>query len=558
MLTTLAQVIDELRGGQLTEHRHSNIELKEDWAQSHGEKLSALANKTGQSDSWFIVGVTDTGQLVGKQEKWAKAREEVISQHVNENLDPIQACKGITCYEINSAWIILICVRNPGEVVYWDKYAYTGSGTTTRVMEPDEILKLRITLPGLTDFSSQNISSTYDQALLQMFTSRVMSKGATIESPSESRLGDQEVLQKLGIADRQTSRILFGGCTYRVIKYDKLERPVENSTRTGLYGLLRDDFLTEIQRWTGEEVATPEPYPQRALKETLANAVAHAAYFENDGEVILELFPNHLSIGNLCLRESAYFANRWFSRSHKTVNGLLMEVLRVAGHVDELGRGKNLIYSESIKNGKRPPEVFLERAGRYDHWRLVLYAGEASHLELRLLERIRAIYSDQQKALIAHALVLWRDKPVSEISNYIDGDFSRQFAEVLASLDGATFYWKAQDRIVLARWASVLLGEGKDSKTFSPAEEEQLRSLAYEIRTKYYGGHITPKDLRRLAHMGNTASEKSLSSKLLSKWASESFVTRLGKGKFQFVNQMAPSLPDFSEFLKRFQQNIQS
>ena len=53
-----------------------------------------------------------------------------------------------------------------------------------------------------------------------------------------------------------------------------------------------------------------------------------------------------------------------------TINGLLMEVLRVAGHVDELGRGKNLIFSDSIKNGKRSPEVILERAGRYDRWKL--------------------------------------------------------------------------------------------------------------------------------------------------------------------------------------------
>ena len=264
----------------------------------------------------------------------------------------------------------------------------------------------------------------------------------------------------------------------------------------------------------------------------------------------MEIYPDHISIGNLCLRDSVYFANRWFSRSHKTVNGLLMEVLRIAGHVDELGRGKNLIFSESIRNGKRPPEVILERAGRYDRWKLLLYGGEADERQIRLLERIRAIYGDDQKVLIAHALVLWRDKPVTEITNYIDGDFSRQFAEVLSNLKGPTFYWKAQDKIVLSRWASVLLGEGKDSKTFSPAEEEQMRTFAYDIRMNYHGGYITPKDLRDLAHMGNTPSEKSLSSKLLSKWTSEGSVRKLGQGKFQFVKKVEFPSSDFSELLK--------
>jgi len=145
---------------------------------------------------------------------------------------------------------------------------------------------------------------------------------------------------------------------------------------------------------------------------------------------------------------------------------------------------------------------------------------------------------------------IWRDKPVTEITNYIDGDFSRQFAEVLSNLKGPTFYWKAQDKIVLSRWASVLLGEGKDSKTFSPAEEEQMRTFAYDIRMNYHGGYITPKDLRDLAHMGNTPSEKSLSSKLLSKWTSEGSVRKLGQGKFQFVKKVEFPLSDFSELLK--------
>jgi hypothetical protein len=64
----------------------------------------------------------------------------------------------------------------------------------------------------------------------------------------------------------------------------------------------------------------------------------------------------------------------------------------------------------------------------------LLYGGTQDENLLRLLERSRAVYKDAQKALVAHALVLWRNQPVSEIRNYIDGDFSRQFAEVLSGL----------------------------------------------------------------------------------------------------------------------------
>src|SRR3990167_8863335 len=99
MLTNLQNLIEEIRLGKALEHRHPNLELKEDWVQKHGEKLSALGNKTEQPVSWLVVGMTNEGKLVGRDENWAKQREEVISQQINENLDPIQACKGVECRE---------------------------------------------------------------------------------------------------------------------------------------------------------------------------------------------------------------------------------------------------------------------------------------------------------------------------------------------------------------------------------------------------------------------------------------------------------------------------
>ena len=321
-----------------------------------------------------------------------------------------------------------------------------------------------------------------------------------------------------------------------MVRYRADGEPISNNTSAGVYGLLTDDFLEDTQQWTQRQLRAPEPpYPKRALREAIANAVAHAAYFEADGDIIVEQHPDRIIISNLCVRESAYFANLWFSRSHRTVNGFLMEILRVAGHVDELGRGKHLIFSESIKNGKKPPLVAVERAGRYDRWKLTLYGGTQDATLLRLFERCRSSYRDEQKALIAQALVLWRDRPVTEIRNQIDGDFSRQFAEVLAGLEGPIFYYREHDRITLRRWAQILLGEGKDSKAFSPAEERNLRDFSYEAQTQYHDGYITPRDLRKLAAMADTPSEQSLSSAMLAKWQEEGVVKRVRRGQYRFV-----------------------
>jgi predicted HTH transcriptional regulator len=441
-LNTVDDILSALKGGTLKEHVHVNLELKEDWAQKHGDKISALANKLGPDTRWLVIGVKDSGALANHDEKWAKKTEEVVSQHFNNNLDPSQACTGLYPIEVDGKWIIAVRLQNPGDVVYWGDHAYGAVGTTTSPLSPEDVLKLRLQLPGLTDFSSQPTNDPYSPALVQDFAASVSEKGHMTEFSPETA-GGADVLKKLDIAGRQAARILVGTTRYRVVMYDRNGDPVRNERRMGLFGMLAQTFFAEIQNWTKSGLSiTTSPYSTRALKEALANAVAHAAYFEGDGDIIVEIFTDRVTVSNLCLRESVYFANRWFSRSHKTVNALLMEVMRIAGLVDELGRGKHLIFSEALRSGNRPPEVVIERAGKFDRWKLTLYGGTKDEKLVRLLERSRGIYKDEQKALIAQALVLWRDKPVTEIRNFIDGDFSRQFAEVLSSLEGPIFYWK--------------------------------------------------------------------------------------------------------------------
>ncbi len=554
MLKTLDDVVTAVRNGALKEHLHVNVELKADWAQKYGDKLSALGNKLGGSPRWLIVGVHDDGQLAKRNEKWVKNTEEVVSQHINNLLDPNQACTGVHSVEIDGSWIVAVGVRNPGDVVYWGDDAFIAAGTTVKKMVAEDILKLRIQLPGLTDYSKQPAHARYNDDLVHKFACRVAEKGFSTEFSQAELDSGAQVLQKLEMDGRQVARILFGDATYRVVRYDNSGEPIENKRYSGLYGLLTPEFTADIQSWTQAAMGVAEPpYSDRALKEALANAVAHAAYFERDGDVIVELFPDRITLGNLCVRESAYFANRWFSRSHKTVNPLLMEVLRIGGMVDELGRGKNVIFAEALRGGKRPPEVVIERAGKHDRWKLSLFGSLEDEKLLRLLERSRSIYNDEQKALIAQALVLWRAKPVSDVRNYIDGDFSRQFAEVLAGLEGPIFYWAEQDRIILRRWAEVLIGEGKDSKAFSPGEEKSLRKLAYDLHSQYHDGYITPKDLRGLAAMSDTRAEVVLSSTMLKKWEKEGVVEHVSRGRYRFLKKAKKAdTTDFLQLLELF------
>jgi hypothetical protein len=532
------------------EHRQPNMELKESWTKDNGRKISALGNRTDEEPKWLCVGITDKGTLVGHDEKWARANEQIVSQQVNQFLDPSQACTGITCHDLDGRWIIVLKVENPGAVVKWDGAAYKGVGTTLQIMDAAQVMELTVRLPGLSDYSAQSWAGSISPESLIPFAKHLFSRRPELARDIHGEEQAVEFLGEIGIKDTNVTRILFGNCPYRVIYYDASEQVVDNSKGFGLANLLSGTFLDSIESWSSDQTGVPSPvYPPRALREALANAVAHAAYFENDGEIIVEAFKDRLSISNLCVRESEYFANRWFSRSHKTINRLLMECLRFSGHVDELGLGKNVIFAESLRNGKRAPLVNVEQGHRYDRWRLFIYGGHSDETQLRLLQRCRQTYSDERKALIASALVLWRDRQVAEIRKFIDGESLPLFAEVLADHYGPLFYYEKEDRIILRRWASVLIGEGKDSKQLSIPEEERLRDLAYELRSEYRGGYITPKELRDLAGMGHTAAEGVLISQLLRKWKSEGVVESVRRGLYRFV-QRESRMADITKILE--------
>ncbi|MFV3407450.1 helix-turn-helix domain-containing protein [Bdellovibrio bacteriovorus] len=539
MIETLEQLLDLVENNSLREHRFQNLELKEDWQQTHGKKISGLSNKR-LSKSWMVIGVSDHGEIAKKNEKWARGTEEIISQQINSNLNPVFAVEAIHCRSVKNGeyWIIAIEITFPEVIVNWQNKAYKASGTTCEEMNSIETLEFIIQHPGKFDITAKPANFEASEKLVASFIDRLSKVRPDPDLTSLGSKSASEVLKELNISGKQTSRILFGNCKVRVVFYDSYENVVTNDTVIGAYQILEDHLIQKIQDHARQYNGLTDSFPANALKEAIANSVAHAAYFESDGEITLEIYPSRISISNLCLNDSEIFANKWFSRSHRTVNNLLMETLRLSKHVDELGRGKGIIFRDSLLKGKQPPVVQIESAGRYARWRLYIYGGTTNERQERLLERLREYFQgDINKALIANALIFWSDKPVSSITPYIDGDSLKAFADVLSDLKGPIFYWKERDQIVLRRWVKVLLTDGADSKSLTPAEEEDLLQRAYKFQSQFGKGLISPKDLRDLAQMGTTASERTLSTNLLKKWESKGAVIKVRNGLYQFQNK---------------------
>ncbi len=531
--TLLAVIAD----GSLREYKYTNVECKRSWKQDNGKSISALCNRNTEGPSFLVIGVEDNGELSNHLESWMKSEEENISQHLNQYLDPAQTCLSIECKMLLDGAVIIMHLQNPGSVVKWNMKSYKGAGTTKEIMSPEEEMERVMSLPGMTDYSKRPWSGSYNEDLAISYLDRVIKHRQDVPfSEADIKRDHIKALSYIRLLGNNVTRILFGDVGYRLVMYDKKNNPSVNTTRHGLYSLVSDQMINEIQEWCKKQSnGSFKPFSEKALHEAIANAVAHAAYFEQDGDIIVEAYPNRVEVSNLCLPDAAYFANRWFSKSHKTFNALLMESLRLVAMVDELGRGKTMIYTESIKSGRKPPEVYIEGAGRLNRWRTIVYGGKRDRRQLNLINRLKDVYDSEGKVMIAAALVLWHDKPVQSLRQYIDGDSAPHFAEVLSDLKGPIFYYEKEDRIILNRWVTILLSEGKQSKALSQAEKEGLFKFAFQLQTQYNDGYITPKELRELTHMTNSRSEQVLSCNLLKEWQSEGKVVKIKQGTYRFV-----------------------
>ena len=84
MINNQEELLKTISTGKLLEHRAQNIELKQNWDQSNGKKISAFANKVLEGPAWLVVGVKDDGGLFGHSEGWAKKpKKKFLSTLIN-------------------------------------------------------------------------------------------------------------------------------------------------------------------------------------------------------------------------------------------------------------------------------------------------------------------------------------------------------------------------------------------------------------------------------------------------------------------------------------------
>lgn len=533
------ELLEKLSSQQAAENE--SLEFKSQWHEDCGKSVSAIGNR--ENGGWLIVGISDKGYLLENSSSWIKKQEALIESHISQHLEPSSAAQAISVEALNNKQFALIEIINPKAAVSWRGKFYKRTGQRTEEMAPGEKQELELKRPGL-DFSAFEAKQPINAALVLDFA-KFLKNG----NEHWTKLSADNVLSKLTIKDKNASGILFGlgPFSFRIARYNKESELIDQDEKEGLYSLLKEDFIQNIQSWTRSKgislipgslsITEEKPYPEAVLREALVNAVAHSAFEKREGGITVELYQNRIKISNRCSAKAAAFIRQKFSQSHFSYNPLLMKILRKARFSDEFGTGKNKIFKRMIESGRREPLFEYQKiSNNYGIWSTTIYNEQPDQKFLRLLKKLKKLYADNaDKCKLAAALILWRDKTLEEVFSYIDTYHKKIIMEIFSD-NGSPFLLANEyprenrkspaKKILLKRWAKIQL-EGQDSKAFSREEENQLKGILQDYSYKENRrGYITNKEARRLFGLSNSQSEIVQLSKLFQKWEKSGFMKK--------------------------------
>ena len=467
---SLAAIKQGLASGTLTEISYPRLELKSKWKTDHGKSISAIANHEALMGGWLIIGVDDDGKLTGKDEAWCKKNYERIGEQINQFLNPMQAVKEIHTTSFDSAYCIMLEIKNPDYVTYWAERAYKRAGSSIAEMKAGERAALAMRLPG-DDYSSLPWQGEVNSALVLDFAKKVLEKGSPDFPQDLSKLSSSQILRLMRLDGKMAAGILFGDVPVRIAHYDADDQVDSNVQKKGLYTILSDSFIDHIQAASERKGATVEgnstslkeyrPYPPKLLREILANAVAHSLYQRYYGEIIIDIHLDRVTVRNNAALEAEVFAKQCYSKRTMAKNKLLMEVLRLAGITDELGTGKANVFRLAMEAGKEEPIIEFNKEGNFGKWQITVCNSQRHpHIGNLLLKLSNAQLPTPLHKRIATALVLWKDRQWSEIQTRLD-DYHRKIADEVIEHDNSPVSI-VDDKLFVQHWAEAAL-KGQNS-----------------------------------------------------------------------------------------------
>lgn len=348
------------------------------------EAVVCLCNRPGDEPGYLLVGVEDNGRITG-----ARARHEggtqpgMVSAMISGRTRPAQSCP-VELVELSGKQVLVIQVaasRSPvgtatGKHVrralgskgqpeclpyhfhemqssladrqFQDYTALKVAGATWEDLDPLEFERFRRCVR----------ESRGDAALLELSDAELAKALGAVEA--NGTISGIRVLGLLLFGREAALREFLPG---HEVAFQELDGTAVKTNVFQRWPLLRCmEFLMEHLRTRIREqevnlgmlrIAVPD-YPERAMREAVANALVHRDY-SRMGAVHVQLHGDHLEVSNPGgFPEGVTLANLLVTPP-RARNLLLADAFKRAGLVERTARGIDTIFEEQLRNGRPAP-----------------------------------------------------------------------------------------------------------------------------------------------------------------------------------------------------------
>lgn len=341
------------------------------------KSICAMLNSQG---GVILVGVADDGEIAGVNDPDESMAE--INSHIAEQLSPVPLFS-VSSHAISDKTILMIDVPQGADKPYSldrvfyvrvGKQTFRADADTTATIVGDAAAKLtRWEAEPLPGFEIDDC----DQFELESTRIEILDSG---------RLGsrfldeDLDLLQRLQLTQRgqltNGAAVLFArdplswspNLAIRIVSFvsEKTADIANDTMITGPAVSSFHDAVTKIQQLTGysgrfgnESVEREDvpAYPVYALREGLVNAIVHRDYTLLGGKILVEIYPNHLTIQN-----PGRLPTGWkvadLKKKHGSVpfNPNIARVFYLRRLMEQLGIGTQKVVDECKKIGADVPK----------------------------------------------------------------------------------------------------------------------------------------------------------------------------------------------------------
>ncbi len=294
--------------GEATEY-DKKIMLERKKPKSWLKSVSAFANCEGGA---LIFGISDDSELVGLED--AKKDSEIISEAIKSRMDPIPVVN-LKFDEIDGKRLIILHVSAGQETPYYyvgdnQRLAYVRIGNESVVADRVQLKALVMKGSGRTydglpssykfeDMAFTKLRSVHYKRLQRSFTDdEFVSWGIIDENGNMTNAGalladESPVRQSRIFCTRWNGLTMTSG----------LNEAVDDVELEGcVIGQLQDavSFVRNNSRkkWWKEDDHREElpDYPERAVTETIANAIIHRDYMQMGSEVHIDMYDDRLEV----------------------------------------------------------------------------------------------------------------------------------------------------------------------------------------------------------------------------------------------------------------------